>query len=117
MNQNRPKDNELEDLGREYRALLAVAQAAGPSDQVWSEFATVKKTMDAVRSRQEESIARAPEGQAKQGGPVGALLGAETTGLEATTALGLQPVPTGIYHVLDPATDPLLTVTVKNESH
>jgi hypothetical protein len=112
-------DVNLEDLGRRYRALIVAAQAAPPSSDVWRELAEIKKTLSASKGQveQEGSKTGAAEAQTKSGGPVGSLLGAETTGLEATTALGLQPVPTGIYHLLDPATDPLLTVTVKNESH
>ena len=33
------------------------------------------------------------------------------------TTIRLKPIPTGVYHLLDPETDPLLTVAVKNESH
>jgi hypothetical protein len=43
-------------------------------------------------------------------------LGPETTGLRVEPILNMQPLPTGIYHLLDPETDPLLTVTVTNES-
>jgi hypothetical protein len=46
----------------------------------------------------------------------GKLLGRDTTGLEVETALRMQPLPTGVYHLLDPAKDPLLRVTVKNTS-
>jgi hypothetical protein len=42
------------------------------------------------------------------------LLGPDTTALRVETKLHMQPLPTGIYHLLDPATDPLLTVTVTN---
>ena len=48
---------------------------------------------------------------------MGVPLGPETTGLRVVTTIRLQPIPTGVYHLLDPQTDPLLTVTVKNESH
>ena len=112
-------DPNIEDLGRRYRALLMSAQSAGPDDEVWKELAETRKALGTAKQQREEEKAKttAAEGQTKTTSPVGTLLGAETTGLEATTALGLQPVPTGIYHLLDPATDPLLTVTVKNESH
>jgi hypothetical protein len=46
----------------------------------------------------------------------GRLLGPETTGLRVEPTLNMQPLPTGIYHLLDPDTDPLLTVTIGNES-
>jgi hypothetical protein len=43
-------------------------------------------------------------------------LGAATTQLTAETTLCMQPLPTGIYHLLNPETEPLLKVTVKNLS-
>jgi hypothetical protein len=45
---------------------------------------------------------------------VGRLLGPETTGLRVDTAVKLRPVPTGIYHLLDPGQEPLLTVSLTN---
>jgi hypothetical protein len=42
------------------------------------------------------------------------LLGPQTTELSVETRLNLQPLPTGIYHLLDPQKYPLLTVTVSN---
>ena len=49
-------------------------------------------------------------------GGAGTLLGAETTGLLAQVHLRMEQVPTAIYHLLDPSTDPLLTCTVTNYS-
>jgi hypothetical protein len=46
--------------------------------------------------------------------PHGRLLGPETTGLKVTTTVRLQPIPTGIYHLLDPQTEPLVSVVVEN---
>src|SRR5687768_9835710 len=48
--------------------------------------------------------------------PAGRLLGPETTGLKVEPTLNLNPVPTAIYPLLDPDTDPLLTVAVTNVS-
>ncbi len=48
--------------------------------------------------------------------PRGRLLGAKTTGLKVESTLNMHPLPTGVYHLLDPETDPLLTVVVSNES-
>jgi hypothetical protein len=48
--------------------------------------------------------------------PIGRLLGPETTGLRVTPTVNMHPLPTGIYHLLDPGTDPLLTVAVANVS-
>jgi hypothetical protein len=47
----------------------------------------------------------------------GRFLGPETTGLSVTSSVTMQPLPTGIYHLLDPETDPLVTVTVENVAH
>jgi hypothetical protein len=44
----------------------------------------------------------------------GRLLGPETTGLRVTPTVNMHPLPTGIYHLLDPDIDPLLTVAVAN---
>lgn len=41
-------------------------------------------------------------------------LGQATTELEINTQILMEPLPTGIYHLLNPAKQPLLTVTVKN---
>jgi len=46
----------------------------------------------------------------------GRLLGPNTTGLSIEPTLQMQPVPTGIYHLLDPEKDPLVRVVVGNVS-
>ena len=115
-----PLDHEIEDLGRRYRALLAAVQGPGltANEAVWGDLTEAQQALDAAQARQRR---RRPDAgrPAREtiGGALGTLLGPETTGLEVTTALRLQPIPTGIYHLLDPATHPLLTVTVQNESH
>jgi hypothetical protein len=43
-------------------------------------------------------------------------LGVETTGLKVDYRVNLQPLPTGIYHLLDPKEKPLVTVTVTNRA-
>src|SRR4051794_23532565 len=48
--------------------------------------------------------------------PRGRFLGPQTTGLQVEPTLKMQPIPTGVYHLLDPETDPLLTVKVANVS-
>jgi hypothetical protein len=42
------------------------------------------------------------------------LLGPATTELKVETKLHMLPLPTGIYHLLDPEKEPLFTVTVTN---
>ena len=48
--------------------------------------------------------------------PRGRLLGAKSTGLRVEPTVRMKPLPTGVYHLLDPETDPLLTVMVANEA-
>ena len=115
-----PLGREMEDLGRRYRALLAAVQGPGltANEPAWDELIETQQALDAARVRQQQQRqdAERPTREATDGA-LGTLLGPETTGLKVTTALRLQPIPTGIYHLLDPATHPLLTVTVQNESH
>ena len=115
-----PPDHEMEDLGRRYRALLTEVQAPGltADEAVWDELTETQRALDAARARQRQQRqdAERPAREAT-GGTLGTLLGPETTGLTVTTALRLQPIPTGIYHLLDPATHHLLTVTLQNASH
>ncbi|MGP0066719.1 MAG: hypothetical protein ACLQGP_24405 [Isosphaeraceae bacterium] len=71
-----------------------------------------------ARCRLAEITRSAPPSAAKSAEPskkpIGAMLGPETTGLQVDTAIKLRPVPTGIYNLLDPGIDPLLTVTITN---
>src|SRR5262245_40639618 len=55
-------------------------------------------------------------GRCPENPPAGRLLGPESTGLKVDSALNMEPLPTGIYHLLDPETSPLLTVIVSNVS-
>ena len=84
---------------------------------VWDELAETQQALDAARARQQQRREAAQPTRETTGGALGTLLGPETTGLKVMTALRLQPIPTGIYHLLDPDTHPLLTVTLQNESH
>src|SRR5262245_2438501 len=70
----------------------------------------------AALARLEQEAAKPPEPAAAPAEPAayGRFLGPETTGLKVTSAVTMQPVPTGIYHLLDPDTDPLVTVAVEN---
>src|SRR5262249_51233036 len=43
-------------------------------------------------------------------------LGPDPSALKIDTVLTMNPVPTVVYHLLDPDTEPLLTVTVHNVS-
>ncbi|MFN7770980.1 MAG: hypothetical protein ACK5UC_27590 [Planctomycetaceae bacterium] len=46
--------------------------------------------------------------------PVGERLGQSTTKIEVDVSVQLDPVPTGIYHLLDPAVEPLVLIKVTN---
>jgi hypothetical protein len=70
--------------------------------------------------RELESQVNALPAPAEPGGlsaaPRGRLLGAKSTGLRVEPTVRMKPLPTGVYHLLDPETDPLLTVLVANEA-
>ena len=106
-------DREIVDLSRRYRALLARIQEPNAGEEVWKELddcaAKLMEVCVGLGQKAKDDRVAVLE--------MGTFLGPETTGLKVTTALRLQPIPTGIYHLLDPATHPLLTVTVQNESH
>ena len=42
-------------------------------------------------------------------------LGSATTKIQVESAVQMHPIPTGIYHLLDPEVDPLVTVKVTND--
>jgi hypothetical protein len=70
-----------------------------------------------LRELQQQASASTPAAKDSASAvPGGRLLGPDTTGLRVEPVLNMQPLPTGIYHLLDAKTDPLLTVTVGNEA-
>ncbi|QEH32542.1 hypothetical protein OJF2_10190 [Aquisphaera giovannonii] len=110
---------ELEDQSRLVRGLHAAileSLAIPPDDSLLDSLAEAEASL---RNIEGEYAARRAERQPGAGEPsraMGLLLGPETTGLRVETMVRLKPVPTGIYHLLDPETDPLLTVSITNES-
>lgn len=58
----------------------------------------------------------APPTPAPAPAPAGRMLGPDTTGLKVEPVLAMNPIPTAIYPLLDPETDPLVVVTVSNVS-
>ncbi len=92
---------------------MAVYSQAAPSahpkfnDLVQAEADLEKETSTLPPAPAQEAAAPAQRGR---------LLGPKTTNLLVETTVHMQPLPTGIYHLLDPLTDPLFSVTVKNES-
>jgi|GEM_PF-4925945 len=110
---------EIVDLSLRYRALLATVQECGAvtGDETWTDLAETKRALEAARARQEaeRTKARELEAQARAKAAIGVPLGPETTGLQVVTTIRIQPIPSGVYHLLDPEADSLLTLAVENE--
>ncbi len=113
-------DRKIEEQTRLVRGLMAALYARNdtePDESLLRELTEAKKMLRELQLRRDAERAEAEKGQAGPRKTMGVPLGPETTGLRVVTTIRLQPIPTGVYHLLDPETDPLLTVTVKNESH
>jgi hypothetical protein len=54
------------------------------------------------------------EGRSVDSAPVGRRLSATTTRLDARVTICMEPLPTAIYHLLDPSEEPFLRVEVSN---
>ena len=112
-------DQEIEQQTSLVRGLMAGLYAridSAPDESPLAELAQAKKTLRELQLRRDAGRAESEKLEAGPKKSMGVLLGPETTGLRVITTIRLQPIPTGVYHLLDPETDPLLTVTVKNES-
>jgi hypothetical protein len=113
-------DLEIEQQSRLIRGLMAALYSRGEADtdeSLLKELARAKTTLREIQERRDAERAETEKGAAGPGKPMGMPLGPETTGLRVGTTIRLKPIPTGVYHLLDPETDPLLTVTLKNESY
>ena len=112
------------DLERRRRVVSAIRQSVYTSPDPSSDETLLRRLADeeAAVEGLEGRLREAASGAEKGGAPRaesptrGRFLGARTTGLRVEPTLNMQPIPTGIYHLLDPETDPLLTVVVGNES-
>jgi hypothetical protein len=113
--QNYDLNRQIEEQSRLVRGLTAALHAGGePDESLWRQLVEAKRTLvELQRPVQESGSTRPPDAAGK---PKGNVLGVGTTQLRVVTTIQLEPIPTGIYHHLDPRTDPLLTVTVQNES-
>ncbi len=110
----RPVTPEIEQQNRKIRALILRINDHANDESLSTlvkELAEAKHVLAAMR--QPETPGDGPSSKAVKK-PVGVMLGPDTTGLQVETAVKLRPVPTGIYHLLDPEIDPLLTVTITN---
>jgi hypothetical protein len=111
---------EIEQQARQIRGLMAALYAhndAVPDEYLLKELSKARKTLRVLEVRRDGARAAAEKGKAGLSKSMGVPLGPETTGLLVVTTIRLQPIPTGVYHLLDPETDPLLTVTIKNKSY
>jgi hypothetical protein len=109
-----PVSLEIEQQNRKIRALLSRINDRAVDEPVASlvkELAGAKRVLAEMIRRETAGASQSSEAPKKA---AGMLLGPETTGLRVDTAVKLHPVPTGIYHLLDPDTDPLLAVTITN---
>ena len=77
------------------------------------EEATLRRLEDEAK---DFPVLPSSEGHAPASAPRGRMLGPRTTGLRVEQTLHMKPLPTGVYHLLDPETDPLLSVVISNES-
>ena len=112
-------DHEIEQQTRLVRGLMATLYALNdtePDESLLRELAEANTTLRELQLRRDAERADAEKAQAGPKRTMGVPLGPETTGLRVVTTIRLQPIPTGVYHLLDPETDPPLTVAVRNES-
>jgi hypothetical protein len=113
-------DSDIEQQSRVIRGLMAAlysSNSADLDDSLLGELAQARRALRALQTRREADRAAKDLEEAQHRKTMAVPLGPGTTGLRVITTVRLKPIPTGIYHLLDPQTDPLLTVTVKNESH
>lgn len=97
---------------------MAVYTQADPSadPELYRHLAQEENRLRELEQQLKVAPPTAEVGQPADLAPRGRFLGPRTTGLKVEPTLHMQPIPTGIYHLLDPETDPLLTVAVSNES-
>ncbi len=112
-------DHVIEQQNRLVRGLVAAIYAcngADPDESLLQELTEAKKTLRELQVRRDAERAEAEKPQDGPRKSMGVFLGSESR-LRVVTTIKLKPIPTGVYNLLDPETDPLLTVTLKNESH
>jgi hypothetical protein len=110
----RPSSPEIEQQNRKIRGLMARIndrESSEPLGSLVKELAEAKRLLAEMMRPETTATSKVEEAPKKA---VGLMLGPETTGLRVETAVKLRPVPTGIYHLLDPETDPLVSVTITN---
>jgi hypothetical protein len=120
MPESASEPEKFEELRRRVQSLRAAVYAQ-PDPAAHPDFARLIEAEARLHKREAELRAAEPPpapAAEKAATPAarGRLLGPLTTNLRVETKLHMQPLPTGIYHLLDPVTDPLFTVTVYNDA-
>src|SRR3954453_21654250 len=124
MNENIAVNISIHGLEKQRRVAVAIRQrvfsSPGPSgnEELLQRLSDEETKLEALEKQLQEASATA-ESAAKplaESAPIGRFLGKDTTGLTVKATMNMQPVPTGIYNLLDPETDPLITVLVANDS-
>jgi len=86
---------------------------------LFSQLPAAEAKLDDLRRQLAAAKAETDKGdmpETRSSTPRGRFLDEKTTGLRVDVKLQIDPIPTGAYHLMDPATDPLLTVEVENVS-
>jgi len=108
---------------QEYRLRLAVNRLRremyteiAPNELV-AHLAALEETERTLSGVQKQLTEGIPGGLILDSKQKTALLGAETTGIEVEVSLKMAHVPTGIYHLLQPQEQPLITCKVTNTTN
>src|SRR5687767_4660596 len=99
---------EIEQQSRLVRGLMAALYThtdTEPDESPLRELTEAKRTLRELQGQRDAVRADEEKGQAGPRKTMGVPLGPETTGLRVVTTIRLQPIPTGVYHLLDPQTD------------
>jgi hypothetical protein len=96
----------------------AVYAQTDPSaaDELTARLADAETTLAELEGQARAKAPDAKSGSDPVSPPMGRMLGSDTTKLNVKPTLNMQPLPTGVYNLLDPETDPLLTLSLENLS-
>jgi hypothetical protein len=110
--------SDLTVLSRQVQQLRAAVYAQPDPTADPELLAELGRAEAALRAAEAAAVTPASEAPAPAApaAPAGRLLGPDTTKLKVEPMLHMSTVPTSIYPLLDPDTDPLLTVVVRNTS-
>jgi hypothetical protein len=116
-----PESINLLELQRQAQALRQAFFAAGNAGTEFRD--TIRAELDRVEGELAQAVAAEAVARNEAATKAGAeaaeavlkvgTLGAESTGLDASIEIRMHTLPTGMYHLFDPATNPLAVVEVK----